>query len=307
MYFKKIACSILLMLFTFCGAFAETIVAASNTKFSVKIKEDFSTMMVGDYVKMPVNPRTLKNKNIDWQALNVTDSSQVLFTGIVSNVKSRQLESGTIVYYAQIDVNEFAVGDTSYNVKGKMYTANTLNGNDYVLENTLTKNYDVVLLRDFQSPDDFRGIYVDKTSHYAKIKAEKEKAATIASAKLKEPPPYPSKLSYPNWYYQSAKKCEFSLEPGSLISAQYTCLQNAIKNLDSSNYTHGYTSGVLPWAFAGLGKDLAKTEQEAGPLAGQVIQTFVLSLMYLTQEVNVAGLGSSKLTPEQSRKLKTGK
>ena len=93
MFRKKIIIKgILLALIIFCIsnpiAFAKTLIPA-QTKLSVKIRQSFADFQEGDYVKMYMNSKALKNKEVDWESVNINEASTVFFTGYVSAVDQK--------------------------------------------------------------------------------------------------------------------------------------------------------------------------------------------------------------------------
>lgn len=131
--------------------YAETFIPA-QTKLSVKIRENFADFQKGDYVKMYMNSKALKNKDVDWKSLNITEASTVFFTGYVSAVdtKTYNLSSGNTIieYYANIDLDKMIVNDKAYKIKGKLYTKDGLKK-----ENVWTNNYDIIFSSDVTDSD----------------------------------------------------------------------------------------------------------------------------------------------------------
>jgi hypothetical protein len=304
MNLKKIFCSIVFLFLIVGTAFAETIIAPENTKFSVKITDAFSTLSVGDYRKIPVNPRTLKNKKINWSPIGVTPDSKVFFTGVVTKVDSKKLDSGILSYYAQFDVSEFVANGKSYKTEGKLST-----NLDACGENELTYNYEIVILQDLKD-DDVQGDFTDKTEYYAKIKAEKEKAklqaekAAKAKAAKEAEIPYPTKITYPNWYYRAVKRCEATLNPGNYMTTPFSCLATVIQD-PTIYYNPGYITAVLPYFYANYGQTVIETDKSFGTQFA--VQTLLMTTTMMVSDMNNRGTGNRKITQEASNKFKTGK
>lgn len=187
MFRKKIVIKgILLALIIFCIsnpiAFAKTLIPA-QTKLSVKIRQSFADFQKGDYVKMYMNSKALKNKEVDWKGLSVTKAGTVFFTGHVSAVGTKRynLSSGgaVIEYYANIDLDKMIVNDKAYKITGKLYTKD-----DLKKENIWTNNYDIIFSSDV-TDSDLLNIDVKQLDH--NIKETSEKINIVVSPKY---PPF---------------------------------------------------------------------------------------------------------------------
>lgn len=148
MVLRKILCSLFLLIIVSCCANAESIIAPSKTKFNVKIQDSFSTLSVGDYKKISLNLKSLKNKKINWAQLNATADSNIFFTGLVSKVELLKTESGKEFPPIQFDINELVVDGRSYKVNRKIHSIL----GETVLE-SLNKNYNIILLKDLTDSD----------------------------------------------------------------------------------------------------------------------------------------------------------
>lgn len=151
---KKFLLLVSFIIFSCCTVFADELIASSYTKFSVKMMKPFEELSQGETLKFIVNPRTLKNKKINWVPLNLSENSKPFFVGTVKkvNVRPYKRTDGTMYYFysASFNIDKLVVNGKSYKVNGSFEAD----------ENYMTHNYNVVLNSEFQNSD-FDGEFVD--------------------------------------------------------------------------------------------------------------------------------------------------
>ena len=151
---KKILLLLSFLFFSCCTVFADELIASAYTKISVKMMKPFEELSQGETLKFIVNPRSLKNKKINWGTLNLSENSKPFFVGTVEKVNVRPYKSsdGTMYYFysASFNINKLIVNGKSYKVNGSFEAD----------ENNMTHNYNVVLNSEFQDSD-FDGEFVD--------------------------------------------------------------------------------------------------------------------------------------------------
>lgn len=139
--------SVLFLIFTFAQcSYAEEILIPQKTKLSVKLTDDFSTLKVGDKKKISINPRSFKDKKINWSKFNVSNVNNAHLIGVVSKIDKRyNSDTASYSYYLTMKfVGLVFDEDNLYPIDGDFtsYLGN------YVLENHMTGNYTVILNKD---------------------------------------------------------------------------------------------------------------------------------------------------------------
>ncbi len=252
MFRKKIVIKgILLALIIFCIsnpiAFAKTLIPA-QTKLSVKIRQSFADFQEGDYVKMYMNSKALKNKEVDWESVNINEASTVFFTGYVSAVDQKKYNlssGGTVVeYYANIDLEEMVIDDKAYKISGKLYTKTGLKK-----ENLWTNNYDIIFSSDV-TDSDLVGEYKEKPDKMQKKNdASNKTSSQVILKNKKEKTKAAKKQNYLKYYYYAAKACTPLIKIGQPASNAIICLANNLQ--DPVYYTqNGYIEATLPYIYA---------------------------------------------------------
>ena len=139
--------SALFLIFTLAQCtHAEEVLIPQKTKLSVKLTDDFSTLKVGDKKKVSINPRSFKDKKINWSKFNVSNINNAYLLGVVSKIDKRyNSDTASYSYYLTMKfVGLVFDEDNLYPIDGDFtsYLGN------YVLENHITGNYTVILNKD---------------------------------------------------------------------------------------------------------------------------------------------------------------
>lgn len=137
----------LFLIFAFAQySYAEEVLMPQKTKLSVKFTEDFSKLKVGETKKVSINPRSFKDKKINWSNFNVQNLDNAYLIGIVQKIdKQYNSNTASCSYYLTMKFIGLVFDeDNLYPIDGDF---SSYLGN-YVLENHMTGNYTVVLNKD---------------------------------------------------------------------------------------------------------------------------------------------------------------
>ncbi len=157
------------------------IILKKGTILSVKLKDNFSNLKIGDEKNLVINPRTLRSKKIKWNSLAVSLDNPPYIIGKVFDVTNEySIARSSNVDKLQMNFKSIVINNIEYPIKAQF---KTIDNSNKATENTATYNYNLILLDNVY---EYKGHIV--RSHYMQNKESlinEKKALIINQNKLR--------------------------------------------------------------------------------------------------------------------------